>query len=162
MHTLLRVGVLHAHLRLQPVRVPEEQAEDVPEVGDESIGRLASQQPLPDLIERVDRRRLQCEMVESSSTEHRDLACMLRVAVHLEDVEFYVRSDPHERQLEAFTILQHLMRHLEDVTVERKNRSVSAVSTATWLMPLRSMGEFCRTGRADSCRGDAGGRSWQQ
>jgi len=58
-----RVGVLHAHLRLQSIRVPEEEAEDVAEVGDEAIRRAASEQPPPDLVERFDGGRLQSEVV---------------------------------------------------------------------------------------------------
>src|SRR5215471_19641950 len=65
------VGVLDAHLALQAVRVSEEDAEDGAEIGDEVIAGAPGDQPVPDLVERVDRRGLQSEMVDAAPPEHR-------------------------------------------------------------------------------------------
>ena len=63
MHSGHRVGVLNAHLTLEAVRVSEEDAEDRTEIGDEVIAGALGNQPVPDLVERLDRRGLQSEMV---------------------------------------------------------------------------------------------------
>jgi hypothetical protein len=46
-HAGLRVRVRDAHLALESVRIPEEQAEDGSEVGDEPVGRAALDEPAP-------------------------------------------------------------------------------------------------------------------
>ncbi len=56
MHTWLSVGIADADLGLQPVRITEEQAQDVAEVGHETIGRTTGEQPVPDLVERLGQR----------------------------------------------------------------------------------------------------------
>ena len=53
------VGVLNAQLTLKAVRVTEEDAEDGTEIGDELIAGPPGNQPVPDLVERLDRRGLQ-------------------------------------------------------------------------------------------------------
>jgi hypothetical protein len=60
------VGVLDAHLALEAVRVPEEDAEDGAEIGDEVITGAPGDEPVPDLVERVERRGLQPEMVDAA------------------------------------------------------------------------------------------------
>src|SRR5215470_6162051 len=65
------VGVLNAHLTLEAVRVPEEDAEDGTEIGDEVITGAPGDQPVPDLVKSVERRGLQPEMVDAAPPEHR-------------------------------------------------------------------------------------------
>jgi hypothetical protein len=72
------VGVLDAHLTLQAVRVSEEDTEDGAEIGDEVIAGAAGDQPVPDLVERVERGGLQSEMVDAAPAEQRRLAVALR------------------------------------------------------------------------------------
>jgi hypothetical protein len=66
-HARSCVGVRHAHLGLQPVGVTEEQAEGRAEVGDEAIGRTASDQAAAHLVEGLDRRGLQRQVIEPAT-----------------------------------------------------------------------------------------------
>ena len=96
------VGVGHAHLALEPVGVAEEQAEDGTEVGDETVGRTAIDEPLADGVERLDRSGVQGQVVDAAPPEHRYLVVGLGVAFHLEDVELGVRADVDDREAHAW------------------------------------------------------------
>lgn len=107
-HTRLGVRVGDAHLGLQAIWVPEEQAQDVPEVGDEPIGGIAFEETIPDRGERIDGGRLQGKVIKAAPPEHGDLAQMLLVPGELEDVELGALADAHHRHPEALSLLQGL------------------------------------------------------
>ena len=92
---------MDAHLTLEAVRVAEEVAEDGTEIGDEVITGAPGDQPVPDLVKRVERRGLQPEMVDAAPPEHRRLAVGFGVARHLEDVQFGGRADADEGELDG-------------------------------------------------------------
>ena len=117
--TLDNIGVRDAHLALEAIRVPEEEAQDVAEVGDEPVGRLAFEKACPDLVEGFDRFGLEREVVESAPPEHWHLPGVFFVAGDLEDVEF-CRGSKHHRDAEPRLFLQRLRRCLEDIVVERQ------------------------------------------
>src|SRR5262249_57547906 len=75
------VGVLDAHLALQAVGVAEKDAEDGAEVGDEAVDGAAGDQPVPDLVERVERGGLQPEEVDAAPAEHRPFAVAYSVSL---------------------------------------------------------------------------------
>src|SRR3954468_17968735 len=83
----LRVRVGDADLALESVGVAEEHAEDGAEVGDEAVRGSALHQPAADLVERLDRLRVEAEMVDASAAEHRRLLLVLGVALELEHVQ---------------------------------------------------------------------------
>ena len=99
------VGVRHAHLALEAVGVAEEEAEDRAEVGDELVGRAPGDEPVADLLERLERRGLQRQVVEPAPPEHRRLAVGLGVADHLEHVELRVRADVDDRHAHLAGVL---------------------------------------------------------
>ena len=61
------VGVLHADLRLEPVGIPKEEAEHGPEIRHVVVGGPSGDQPLADLLERVERRRLEGQVIEAGA-----------------------------------------------------------------------------------------------
>src|SRR5262249_36807324 len=71
-------------------------AEDGAEVGDEAVAGAAGDQPVPDLVERVERGGLQPEVVDAAPAEHRRLAVGFGVSLDLEDVQFGGRADAEE------------------------------------------------------------------
>lgn len=117
-HAFTRVGILNAHFCLESVRVPEEETENVAEVGHEPVRRAAGEQALADLVECSDGCGLEREMVEPTSPEHGRLALVLIVAGELEDVQLRRRPDPDERQPESIALLEDLVRGTEDALVE--------------------------------------------
>jgi hypothetical protein len=117
-HTRSGIGVRDAHLGLEPVRVSEEEAEDVAEVGDEAVGGAATDEPTPDLVERLEGGCFERQVVEATATEHRHLSLVLGVVGELEHVELSHWSDPQDGQLEAVPFLEHLVRRVEDPDVE--------------------------------------------
>src|SRR5580698_8551498 len=92
------VGVLDATLAFEPVGVAEEEAEHRPEIGDEVVRRAAGDEPVADLLERLEGRRLQGEVVEATAAEHRRLAVGLGVPLYLEDVELGPVPDLDDRE----------------------------------------------------------------
>src|SRR5215469_11995212 len=114
-HTGHGVGVLNADLTLQAVGVSEEDAEVGTEIGDEVIAGASGDQPFPDLVERVDRRGLQSEMVYAAPPEHRRLAVGFAVPLHLEDVQLGGLADADEREPDGAVELRKLR---ADLSVE--------------------------------------------
>src|SRR4029077_16942254 len=86
-----RIRVGHAYLAFQSVGITEEHRQHRPEVGDEIVRCTQVAQALPNLIEILDRWRLQAEVVEAAAPEHRRLPLRFRVALDLEQVELRVR-----------------------------------------------------------------------
>jgi hypothetical protein len=68
-----RIRVGHAYLALQPVGITEEHRQHRPEVGDEVVRCTPVAQALSNLIEILDRCRLQAKVVEAAAPEHRRL-----------------------------------------------------------------------------------------
>ena len=62
-----RRRVLHAHLGLQTVGVPEEEAEDGAEVGDEAVAGATGDQSRPDDVECLPRRGLEAWMIDAAA-----------------------------------------------------------------------------------------------
>jgi hypothetical protein len=58
------------------------------EVGDELVACAAGDKSSANLLEGLERRRLEAKMVHAAPFEHRRLPLRLRVAVDLEHVEF--------------------------------------------------------------------------
>ena len=117
-HPSLGIWVRHANLGFEPIRVAEKEAEDVAEVSDEAVRCSALEQALADLVEGVERRCFESEMVEPASPEHGHLAEVLVVAGDLEDVELSSRTDAHHCEPEAVSLLEGLGGRFEDGAVE--------------------------------------------
>jgi hypothetical protein len=121
-HTGLRIGVGYADFTFQAVGITEEQAENLPEVGDEGVGSPSADQAITDGLERVNRRSLETEMIEATPPETGRLALGLGVAVDLEDVQLRCRSDVDDGQANSrlpglfWTVTKNF--GIEDVSVE--------------------------------------------
>src|SRR5262249_10394953 len=131
--TGLRVGVLHADLALEAIRVTEADAEDRTEVRHEAVAGAAGDEPVADGLERVERIGVQRQVVDAATPEHRRLVLRFVVALDLEHVELGMRPHVHDRQPHTGgpgrslrTITRH--RRIEHGLVER-------------VQPLRVLGE---------------------
>ena len=89
--------IRHADLALEAVGVAEEDAQDLSEVGHEVVRRAAGHEPITNRLERLDRIRLQREVIDAATAEHRHLAIGFGVADHLEHVELGARPDMDDR-----------------------------------------------------------------
>lgn len=96
MHPGLSVGIRHAHLGLESVGISERT----------DLNMWPKSVTNPSVAPRA-------------TTEHRNLTFVLGVSRRLEDVQFRRRSDPYHRRDETFALLQHLVRGVDDVSVER-------------------------------------------
>src|SRR5438270_2614689 len=97
----LRVGVGDAHLGFEPVGVAEEQAEDGAEVGDEPVGGALGDEAVANGVERVERRRLQAEVVDAPPAEERRLPLVLGVGIDLEQVDLAAEADVDDGLLDV-------------------------------------------------------------
>ena len=57
-------------------------------------------------------------MVQAPASEHRHLTFVLGVPRQFEDIQLSGGADPDDRELEAVALLQHIVRCIEDATVE--------------------------------------------
>ena len=116
------VGILDTHFALEPVGVPEEEAQHRAEVGDEVVGRPPLHEAFADGLEGLERGGLQGKVVEAAAAEHGRLAICLMVALYLEHVELGPVSDLDDRQPgplalgELAAVPQDL--GVEDLTIE--------------------------------------------
>ena len=133
----LAVGVLDAHLALEPVRIGEEQAQDGAEVGDEAVGRAAADSRSRITVKAS--RDAACRPMWSSRPRPNMGVWWSASAlpVELEHVELGVRSDVDERQPHAVLGGAGRARPWRRTCPGRRRGAgrCRLVSTATWFTP---------------------------